>query len=186
MVAKEGRSISGYFHKRLKRQAPAAEKNWQFQLEALLTHSPKQVKWAKWIQLLTIYFWWVTLGRQLIKSRNGEYSWLIPYANLTKDPTYHPYTPTIFILINGPRRDANWAYFCILGLIRWLEASVQQDHACSFSKLIVMEVSMSFPSLRLKLLQTTIYLRDFGFLTSFPYNTRTLSLNVLTCNILLN
>lgn len=130
-----------------------------------------------------MYFWWVTLGRQLIKSRNGKYSWLIPYANLTKDTTYHPYILTIFTLINEPRRDAKWAYFCILGLIRWLEASVQQDHACFFSKLIVIEVSMSLPSLRVKPLQTTIYMRDFGFLTSFPYNTRTLSLNVLTFNI---
>lgn len=46
-----------------------------------------------------------------------------------------------------------------------------------------MEVSMSLPSLRVKPLQTTIYIKDFGFLTSFPYNTRTLSLNVLTFNI---
>lgn len=185
MAAKGERSGSGYSRKRLKAGA-CCRKNWQLQLEALLTHSPKQLRQPNEFNSLLYISQWMTLGRQLIKSRNRKYSWLISCANLTKDPTYYPYTPTIFILINGTKRDANWAYFCILGLIRWLEASVQQHHACSFSKLIVMEVSTSLPSLRVKLLQTTIYLRDFGFLTSFPYNTRTLSLNVLTCNIWLN
>lgn len=164
MVGEGGRSISGYSHKRLKAgrrllQKKTDSSSWK-SFSPILQNKLSE---AKWVQFLTIYFWWVTLGWQLIKSRNGKYSWLIPYVNLTKDPTYHPYTPTIFILINGPKRDANWAYFCILGLIRWLEASVQQDHACSFSRLIVMEVSMSLPSLRVKRLQTTIYLEILVF-----------------------
>lgn len=84
------------------------------------------------------------------------------------------------------KRDAKLSYFCSCGLIRRLEASVQQDHACSLSRLIVMEVSMRRPSPGMELLQTTIYLRDSGFLTSFPCNTRTFSLNAPIWNVLLN
>lgn len=160
LAAKDEKSISGYLYKRLK-VGNCYRKNWQLQLEAFLTHSPKQVSQAN--QLLTIFFWWVTMGRQLVKSRKGDYSWFTPYIYLSKDPTYHPCTRTIFILINEPRRDANWSYFCCPGLIRWPEASVQQDNTCSFSRLIVMEVSISLPPRSVELLQTTIYLKDFGF-----------------------
>ena len=167
---------------------PAVEKGEkkkkQLQLEAPSHPLSKMSQAIQANSLLTIHFWGVTLGRLLVKSRNGKNSWNTPYTYLSKDPSCRSHTPTIFIVVNGPKRGANWPYFYRPGLIKWLEDSIQLDRVCSSSRLIVMEVSRSLPFSRVELLQTTICLGDFGFPASIPFNPKILLLSVLICNII--
>ena len=183
--SKEGIRLSSQKAKgrRLLQKRKKKKKN-RLQLEAPSHPLSKMSEAIQANSLLTIHFWGVTLGRLLVKSRNGKNSWNTPYTYLSKEQSCRLRTPTIFIVVNGPKRDAHWPYFYRPGLIRWLEDSVQLDHVCSFSRLIVMEVSRSLPFPRVELLQTTICLGDFRFPASIPFNSKTLFLRVLICNII--
>lgn len=152
MAAQERKSVSDHPHKELKADAccrkkltaPAGSPSHPFSK----TSSVNSADSASYCTFLVSDF------GETVKSRNGKWSWHTAYAYLSKDPPSHPRSPSIFTLINGPKRNANCSHLHSPGSVRWLEDSVQRDLACSFSRLIVMEVSRSLPSPRMELLHS--------------------------------
>lgn len=100
------------------------------------------------------------------------------HTYLSKDPIHCAANPPSLFWLVGPKE-------CRLTPL--MEPSLnktrrgfQGHRECALSRLIAMEVPMSLPSPRVKLLQTTIYLSDSGFLTYLPRNTRNFSSNYLS------